>query len=587
MTIDVEKLKKFLIDSNLVTAKNLELAEADSQETGRALDAVLLRRNLVSEEMLAKAKAYVLGIPFVDLTSQNINADILKIIPENIARHNNIVAFRQSGNALEVAMLDPADLQTIDFIKKKSNLEILPRLTSRPSLESAIRQYRRSLEDEFNKIIKTETSEVVKIVGPADKGGGIKTDAQLNQVAQELPVIRVVDALIRHAILENASDIHIEPEDKETVVRYRIDGVLKDVMMLPKEVHQGIVARVKVLSSLKLDEHRLPQDGRFKIESEGAKVSFRVSIFPVYEGEKAVMRLLREDVQGFTLESLGLYGQALESIHRAIKRPTGLVLVTGPTGSGKTTTLYTAMDILNTPEVNIATIEDPIEYRMPRINQTQVRPDIGFTFANGLRNLVRQDPDIVMVGEIRDNETAGLAINASLTGHLVLSTLHTNSAAGAVPRLIDMKVEPFLIASTVNVVAAQRLVRSLCPDSRAKYRLTAPEVAALGREINLEKILKVLKQEKTVGPKETWETIDFYRPQETESCPKGYKGRIGIFEVFEVTDKIQELIVKSATSDEIQKIAEEQGMMTMLEDGFIKAAQGITSIEEVLRASRE
>ncbi len=587
MTIDLEKLKKFLIDSKLVDAKNLELAEAASKETGRALGEVLLRRNLVSEEMLAKAKAYVLGIPFVDLTNQNINADILKIIPEAIARHNNIVAFRQSGNALEVAMLDPADLQTIDFVKKKSNLEILPRLTSRPSLEAAIRQYRRSLADEFNKIIKTETSEVVKIVGPADKGGGIKTDAQLNQVAQELPVIRVVDALIRHAILEGASDIHIEPEDKEVVVRYRVDGVLKDVMMLPKEVHQGIVARVKVLSNLKLDEHRLPQDGRFKMETEGAKVSFRVSIFPVYEGEKAVMRLLREDVQGFTLESLGLRGRALESIHRAIKRPTGLVLVTGPTGSGKTTTLYTALDILNTPEVNIATIEDPIEYRMPRINQTQVRPDIGFTFANGLRNLVRQDPDIVMVGEIRDNETAGLAINASLTGHMVMSTLHTNSAAGAIPRLIDMKVEPFLIASTVKVVAAQRLVRSLCPDSRDKYRLTKTEVDSLGREVDLEKIMKALKDEKAVGPKETWETIDFYRPRETESCPKGYKGRIGIFEVFEVTSKIQELIVKSATSDEVQKAAEAEGMMTMLADGFIKAAQGITSIEEILRASRE
>ncbi len=586
MQIDFEKLKKFLVDSNLISAKNLELAEADVKETGRRLDEVLLRRNLVSEEMLAKAKAYVVGIPFVDLTSENISPEVLKIIPEAIARRNNIVAFRQSGNVLEVAMLDPEDLQTIDFIKKKASLEILPRLTSRQSLEAAVRQYQRTLEDEFNKIIKTETSEVIKIVGPAERGG-IKSDADLNRVAQELPVIRVVDALIRHAIMEGASDIHIEPEEKEVVVRYRLDGILKDVMLLPREVHQGIVARIKVLANLKLDEHRLPQDGRFKIESEGAKVSLRVSIFPVYDGEKVVMRLLREDAQGFTLESLGLRGQALENVHRAIKRPTGLVLVTGPTGSGKTTTIYTVLDILNTPEINIATVEDPIEYRIPRVNQTQVRPDIGFTFANGLRSLVRQDPDIIMVGEIRDSETADLAINASLTGHLVLSTLHTNSAAGAMPRLIDMKVEQFLIASTLSVVVAQRLVRKLCPESRVKYRLTKEEIESLGREVDLDKVFKILKQEKIVGPKETWETINFYRPSETESCPKGYKGRVGIYEVLEITSEIQELIIKSAAADQIQKSAEASGMLTMLEDGFIKAVQGITSLEEVLRASRE
>ncbi|MBI2454458.1 MAG: type II/IV secretion system protein, partial [Parcubacteria group bacterium] len=344
---------------------------------------------------------------------------------------------------------------------------------------------------------------------------------------------------------------------------------------------------IKVLTDLKLDEHRLPQDGRFKIESGESKISFRVSIFPVYEGEKVVMRLLREDAQGFTLESLGFYDDALEKIHSAIKRPTGLVLVTGPTGSGKTTTLYTVLDILNTPEVNIATIEDPIEYRMPRINQTQVKPDIGFTFANGLRSLVRQDPDIIMVGEIRDSETAALAINASLTGHLVLSTLHTNSAAGAMPRLTDMKVEPFLISSTVSVIVAQRLVRKLCPESRAKYRLKKEEIEAIGREINLEKIIGILRQKKIVGAKDTWADIDFYRPTETESCPKGYKGRVGIYEVLEVSAKVKELIVKSAAADSIQKLAEEEGMITMLEDGFIKAVQGITSLEEVLRASRE
>ncbi len=587
MMLDVKKLKSFLIDSKLVSAKNMELAEAEELETKRRLEDVLIRRGFVSEEMIAKAKAYVLGIPFVDLTNQKVESEVLKIIPEPIAKNSNIVAFRKTGADLEVAMLDPNDLQTIDFIKKKAELNILPRLTSRQSLEAVIRQYQRSLEDEFNNIIKSESSEVLKVVELASKDGKIKSDAELQRVAEELPVVKIVDTLIRHAVLEGASDVHIEPEEKDVVVRYRIDGILKDVMTLPKAVHDGIVARIKVLSSLKLDEHRLPQDGRFKIEGEGFKVSFRVSILPVYDGEKIVMRLLQEDSQGFTLEGLGYRGKALEILHRAIKRPTGLILSTGPTGSGKTTSLYTVLDILNTPEVNISTIEDPIEYRIPRVNQTQVKPEIGFSFPQGLRTLVRQDPDIIMVGEIRDDETAALAINASLTGHLVISTLHTNSAAGAIPRLIDMKVEPFLISSTLTAIVGQRLVRCLSPDSRTKYNLTKKEIEALSKEIDLDKVLKTLKNEKIIEPKDTWESINFYRPKETESSPNGYKGRVGIFEVLDITPKIKELIVASATSDDIQKVAEEEGITTMLEDGFIKAVQGITSIEEVLRASRE
>jgi type IV pilus assembly protein PilB len=586
MAIDLKKLEQFLVDSNLVTQKNLELAEADSKESGRKLEDVLLRRNFVSEEMLSKARAYVLGIPFVDLSAQVISPDVLKIIPEPIARRNNIVAFRQAGSDLEVAMLDPDDLQTIDFIRKKSNLNILSRLTSKKSLESAMRQYQKSLEEEFSKIIKTESSAIIKVIGPSVKGLE-KSMADLQRVADELPVVRIVDTLLRHAVLEGASDIHIEPEEKDVVVRYRIDGILKDVMMLPREVHEGIIARIKVLSNLKLDEHRLPQDGRFKIESDGYKVSFRVSVLPVYDGEKIVMRLLREDAEGFTLESLGYRGNALEILHRAIKKPTGLVLSTGPTGSGKTTTLYTIIDILNTPEVNISTIEDPIEYRMPRINQTQVKPDIGFSFAQGIRTLVRQDPDIIMVGEIRDSETAGLAINASLTGHLVLSTLHTNDSAGAIPRLVDMKVEPFLISSTLSVVIAQRLVRCICPESKEKYNLTKKELEAIGKEINLDKVLKVLKQEKIVNQKDTWETIEFYRPKESDSCPKGYKGRMGIFEVLEITPEIREMVTSGSSVDQIQEKAVSDGMITMLEDGIIKAVQGLTSVEEILRASRE
>jgi len=392
---------------------------------------------------------------------------------------------------------------------------------------------------------------------------------------------------LKHAILQTASDIHIEPLEKEVIVRYRIDGILHDAMVLPQQVQAGIVARIKVLANLKLDEHRLPQDGRFKIETEEYKISFRVSILPVYNGEKIVMRLLTEGSKGMTLESLGFRGAALEKIYRNIRKANGMILVTGPTGSGKTTTLYTVMDILNTPTVNISTIEDPIEYRMPRINQTQVNPKIGLTFANGLRSLVRQDPDIVMVGEIRDTETASLAVNAALTGHLVLSTLHTNSAAASFARLIDMKVEPFLISSTTNCVVAQRLVRMLHADSKEKYKLSGDEIKSLGMQFNLEEILKILRQEKVIGPKDDWDDIQFCRPKPTADCPDGYRGRVGIYEVLDVTETMKQMIVAHATASEIEVEARKEGMITMLQDGFILAAEGRTSIEEILRVTKE
>jgi len=410
---------------------------------------------------------------------------------------------------------------------------------------------------------------------------------ELEKAAQDMPIIKIVDTLIKHAILQRASDIHIEPLEKDLIVRYRIDGILHEAMTLPKQIAAGVVARIKILSNMKLDEHRLPQDGRFKIDTDDYKISFRVSVLPVYEGEKVVMRLLPENSKGFTLEKLGFWGRNLEIIHRQMKKPNGMILVTGPTGCGKTTTLYTILDILNTPEINISTVEDPIEYRLPRVNQTQVSPKIGLTFANGLRSLLRQDPDIIMVGEIRDDETASLAINASLTGHLVLSTLHTNSAAGSLPRLLDMKAEPFLISSTVNCIEAQRLVRQLAPGTGEKYRLSKVEIETLAKNINVELAVKALRQEKLISEKQDLGDVDFYKPKGTPDCPDGYKDRIGIHEVLEVTETIKELIIRHATADEIQKQAREEEMLTMLEDGLIKAARGLTSIEEVLRVTKE
>ena len=582
MKVEPQQLKAFLIDAGLVNDEKFEKILAKSKTSNKKIGDVLIAENVLSHEELVKLEAYILGIPFINLEKEVIRPEILKIIPEPIARNHNIVSFRKNGRDLEVAMLDPEDLRMIEFLKKTTNLRILPKLTTPESIRNVLNQYQQTLEAEFGEIIKQDAGAVEAIKDEM----GVKEKDELLKAAEDLPIIRIVDTLLKHAILQRASDIHVEPSEKEVVVRYRIDGILHDAMVLPKQVDQGVVARIKVLANLKLDEHRLPQDGRFKIESEDYKYSVRVSVLPIFDGEKIVMRLLSETTKAINLEGLGLSGAFLEHTQDSLRRPVGIILVTGPTGSGKTTTLYSMMEILNSPGVNISTVEDPIEYRMPRINQTQVNAKIGLTFSAGLRSLVRQDPNVIMVGEIRDNETASLAINAALTGHLVLSTLHTNSAAGAIPRLIDMKVEPFLISSTLSLILAQRLVRKLCQE-RVKYTLSAAELKNIAKYIDPDRILKLLKEEKIVKNADSWKDIVFYRPKPNKESPEGYQGRIGIFEVLRVTETIKELIVKQATSDQIQFQAIKEGMRTMVEDGFVKAAQGITSIEEVLRVIAE
>ncbi len=578
MRVESQQLKAFLLDAELVTKNELDKAVKKAKKTGQKIGDVLVSQGQIKSEDLIKLEAYILGIPFVNLEKETIDPEVLKIIPEPIAKNHNIIAFRKKGNNLEVAMLDPEDLRTIEFIRKTTPLRILPRLTSPESIKNVLKQYQESLEAEFGDIIKKEVGGIKSI----KEGKKKRLKEELKKVAQELPVIRIVDTLLKHAILQRTSDIHIEPSEKDVIVRYRIDGILRDAMTLPKAAASGIVARIKVLSNLKLDEHRLPQDGRFKVETETYKYSIRVSILPVFDGEKIVMRLLAETSKAQTLEGLGLRGDALEKVEDGLRKPIGMILITGPTGSGKTTTLYSMMEILNTPGINISTVEDPIEYRMPRINQTQVNPKIGLTFASGLRALVRQDPDIIMVGEIRDEETASLAINAALTGHLVLSTLHTTEAAGAIPRLIDMKVEPFLLSSTLNIILAQRLIRRLYEDKET-YKLKDSDLKNLNKYCDTKMILQILKEEKLAKPKDTLKSINFYRPKTSKKCPEGYKGRLGIFEVLPVNETIKEMIVKKETSDKITMQAKKEGMRTMVEDGFIKAAQGLTSIEEVLR----
>ena len=583
MRIQDEQLKRFILDAGLIKKVDIAQAEKIAKDEHRTLAEALIAQGHMTEDDMRRVESYVMGIPFISLKNIKIDFEVLTLIPEPVARTHNIIAFKKVDNELEVAMLDTADLPAIDFVRKKVGLKILPRLTDTESIRIALRQYQKTLKDEFGDLIMNDAT-ALKVL--AEENGEELSEKDLKKIAEDLPVVRIVDTLLRHAIIQGASDIHVEPMEEEVMVRYRIDGILNDAMKLPKHVAGTIVARIKVLSNLKLDQKRLPQDGRFKMEMDGQKVAFRVSMLPVFYGEKIVMRLLRENRTGFSLEGIGFHGSTLERIHKATRATTGIILVTGPTGSGKSTTLYTVLDILNTPEVNICTIEDPIEYQMPRVNQSQVKPEIGFTFAAGLRSLMRQDPDVIMVGEIRDEETASLAINAALTGHLVLATVHTNSASGTVARLIDMGVESFLLVSTLRVAVGQRLVRKLADDKIA-YILSKAEREELSKHVNLDLVLETLKEEKIVRDDATWNDISFFKPKEKGDTEDGYKGRMGIHEVLEMSPTIKDMVIAGKTADDIEKQARKEGMLTMLEDGIYKAAKGLTSIEEVLRVINE
>lgn len=554
-----------------------QLQQIQQQITqGQALLDVLLQNKLIDEEQFVQAQAQVLGMSYVNLKGVGIPRDVLLIVPESTAHEHQIIPYEQTDKELRVAMVDPSDRQIVEFIHKKVDKPVAVALASRSSIQGALRLYQESLE--------TEVQNVLATVGSISAPG----EDDLSKVAEDLPIIRMVDLVLKHAILQNASDIHIEPTEKNVMIRYRIDGMLHEVMKLSCDYLAGLVARIKVLSSLKIDEHRLPQDGRFKIETDDYKIAFRVSILPVYDGEKVVMRLLDESGRGYDLDSLGMSSTILEMFQRNIDKPHGMILVTGPTGSGKTTTLYAAMKKLNTEDVNISTIEDPIEYRMPRINQTQVNPQIGLTFANGLRSLVRQDPDIIMVGEIRDQETASLAVNAALTGHLVLSTLHTNSAAGALPRLLDMKVEAFLLASTVNMLLAQRLVRKLCAECRQQIPLDQQVLTEMSKYADIERVMATLQKNGIVPQGAKWTDVKVYKAVGCPICREGYKGRFGIYEAIEFSENIRTLISPTVTSQALEDASQkEQAMLTMLEDGLVKVVTGDTTVEEVLRMAKE
>jgi type IV pilus assembly protein PilB len=570
------ELNTLLKEKQVVTDESLAELQRNwhSLKIPMAWEDFLVEQKVITEKQLLEYKSAQLNVPVVDLFNEQIAPEVLALVPEPIAHRHKIIAFAKTKDQLSLAMVDPTDIQTKEFIQKKTGLAISVFLIGKTSLEFGLSKYHTNLEGEISNLV-TEGRDAG---GPDD----------LSKMASEIPVIRVVDTLMEYAVLEKASDIHIEPQESSVTVRYRIDGVLHDVMTLPKVIQAALVARIKVLANLKIDEHRLPQDGRFKTEKDGYKFSLRVSIIPIFDGEKVVIRLLDESSKAMSLEQLGFLGGQLEIVMRNIKKPHGMLLVTGPTGSGKSTSLYAILSLLNTKSVNISTIEDPVEYRIVGANQMQVNPKIGLTFALGLRALLRQDPNIIMIGEIRDRETAEEAMHAAMTGHIVLSTLHTNSAAGALPRLIDIGLESYLIASTVNGVMGQRLVRVICPDCKNPDKPDAGVIASLRKQFDLDKLLKVIQREVPDVKATTFEELSFFRGHGCEKCNNtGYKGRLGIHEILEVTPEIAEMIVKHSTTQEIQEKAEAGGMVLMWEDGFIKAVLGITTIEEVLRVSKE
>ncbi|MEJ0021484.1 MAG: GspE/PulE family protein [Candidatus Doudnabacteria bacterium] len=582
MAFDTEQLKRSLVAQKLTTAEAFTTLEKEAVAGRRELNDLLVEKKIIDEEKLAMIIAGFFDVEYKNLTDMGqIPKEVLLLVPEPIARRHKVIAFGSEKGKLNVGMTDPDDLETRDSIKKTTDLQIVPFLISKASLDYGLKQYHTSLEAEFAKIITKQEKE-----GAA---GTENVTEKLKEMAEEIPVVRVVDTLLEYAIFEKASDIHIEPQEKEVMVRYRIDGVLHDVMTLPKIIQPALIARIKVIANLKIDEHRLPQDGRFKVAKENYNISLRVSTIPVFDGEKVVMRLLDESTKAMTLEELGFIARNYEVIMRNVKKPHGALLVTGPTGSGKSTTLYSILSLLNTKSVNIATIEDPIEYRIEGINQTQVSPKIGLTFAMGLRALLRQDPNIIMIGEIRDAETAEESVHAALTGHIVLSTLHTNNAAGALPRLLDIGVEPYLIASTVNVVVGQRLTRQICPDCKEEIKIDAELEETLKKDYDVPALLAILKREKFIDEKITGlMELTFFHGKGCDKCGhSGYRGRKGIYEVMEISTMVQDLIMKRSPTSQLEAKAVEEGMILMWQDGFIKCLQGKTTIEEIVRVSRE
>jgi type IV pilus assembly protein PilB len=567
----------FLIDKKLIDPAVLSDLEKESAETNKSLEEIILGRELIEERKFYEFKSQFLKIPFKDLSGHKVEPEIFKIVPLETAQHYRFVPIGVDAKkrVLEAGMLNPDDIdakEALKFVAHRNNLTPKVFIITFTDFKDILKEYS-SLKGEVGEAL----DELKKEIEEEKKIDPEKTEKEkIEKIAEDAPITKVVALIIKHAIEQRASDIHIEPEEKSIRIRFRVDGVLKINLTLPLRIHPAIISRIKILSNLKIDETRKPQDGRFFTETNGKKIDFRISTLPTYAGEKIVMRILDPTVGLKSLADLGLEDRNLEIIDRSIKKPNGLILVTGPTGSGKTTTLYSILHLLNQEGVNIISLEDPIEYYIDGISQSQVRPEIGYTFANGLRSILRQDPDKIMVGEIRDGETAALAVHAALTGHLVLATLHTNDAIGVIPRLIDMGVDRYLIPPTLIAAIAQRLVQRLCPESKKEVKPSADIVELIDKEISgvSEETLKRFNVKKP---------YTLYEPQFSNECPRGTKGRVGVFEIVEMTRQLEEIVLKEPSETRIREEAKRQGMTTMLQDGVIKALRGLVGLEEVRR----
>ena len=592
MRISDDVIEKVLRQDEAIDDTRLTELKLVAEQSKKSLQEVAVEEKVISNVELTKLISEHIGMPFIEIKADDIPREVLAKIPEHIARQYKAVLFAEDEDGtLSLAMEDPDDVQALSFIQKELGYNIRVYLATKENILDCLDAYRGELGQELSDVIAIQQDKQDEKV------------ASEEEFAENSPIAQTVNLLLEYAIKSSASDIHIEPREDYVQVRYRIDGVLKEVNKLPRNVLGALVSRIKILSNLKIDERRVPQDGRFKIRVSGKQYALRVSTLPIADGEKVVMRILDESNQSITLENLGYWGKSLAIMKDSMAQPNGMILVTGPTGSGKSTSLFSVLSELNTPDVNISTIEDPVEYKIPGVNQTQTNPKAGMTFASGLRALLRQDPNIIMVGEIRDGETANLGVQAALTGHLVFSTLHTNNAATCLPRLLDMDIEPFLIASTVKAIVGQRLVRRLCSHCRKQHSPDSDEAKVINdlvaeRGENAIKQLHELEKEAkaaSIGGDSPLSTsksgvtsIWSAQPEGCDECAHtGFKGRVGIYEVLDVTIAVQKLITANSTSNDIQEEAIKEGMITMQLDGLIKALRGVTTIEEVLRVTRE
>lgn len=569
MHISEQNLKDIILDSGLVTPEQFELARQEAARSNRTMVNVLLGKGYMPESYLGEIMSKYFMTPNLNLNQAPAVADALRALPEQFSKTKRVAVLDmdKEKSIAKIAMEDPGDLQTLDLVAMKLQMRVEPYLAMPSQMKIILKEFKKDIYKEFGKIIEESIKSALET-------GDMKDVAKM---AEYVPIITITDGVIEYAVISGASDIHIEQLADKVLVRFRIDGILRDIVDLPKEISEAIVARIKILSGLQIDMHFAPQDGRFKFKLEEQSVDVRVSVMPTFYGEKIVMRLLKGSLRPLNMHELGISESDIAIVLESIKKAFGMILITGPTGSGKTTTLYAILHILNTPDVNIATIEDPIEYDIARLNQTQVNAKAGITFANGLRSLMRQNPDIIMVGEIRDDETVGISLNAAMTGHLVLSTLHTNDAPTAIPRLIDMGGESFLVANTLNTIIAQRLVRKICEHCITSYAPSKEESESIAKQLRI----ITEKQEVKIPPQ-------LYKGKGCDSCShSGYSGQIGIFEILDVNHNIKEMIKPEMSVEELRKAARQAGMKTMFEDGIEKAEAGLTSVEEVMRVIME